>query len=69
MNATTFGTGWIVLSLGLAALWAPSLSQHQAETPVTPGSTEGPGVRWRTDLASAMEEATRTRRPLLAVFR
>ncbi len=66
---STIGAG--ALATGLAALAALPPSQVKPASPpqenaAQPASESTP---WRTDLAAAMAEARRTKRPLLAVFR
>ncbi len=65
MNAALLTTGLALVGLGLT--WGQVQATDPAPEPTM--SQPSPAVHWRTDLGAAIEEATRTRRPLLAVFR
>lgn len=68
----------LTAGIGLALALAPLHGAPGPQRPATGGgSTEDgatgavarEGLTWRTDLAAAVREAARERRPLLAVFR
>ena len=73
MNLALIGTAGVAAGLALIlTLELPGFTES-APNP----AQQGPGataeataeIEWRTDLAAALAEARRTKRPLLAVFR
>ncbi|MFT5731360.1 MAG: ABC-type sugar transport system substrate-binding protein [Planctomycetota bacterium] len=71
MNVPLLGLSLAALAIALPTLLTASSGTPRSQEGAAAVSTvtAPQGVEWRTDLAAAMEEARRTSRPLLAVFR